>query len=426
VAALGSAPAAAPAPVDPTLLRQNALDDDRDRLAPDDHVLLIVEDDESFARILLDLAREKGFRAVVAVRGDTGLALARHLKPDAITLDVELPELDGWTVLDRLKHDPETRHIPVHMISVTEERQRALTLGAMAHVTKPVTKEALDDAFGRIKGFVDRRVKNLLVIEDNDVERSSIVDLIGNGDVHTTAVASGEEALAAMRGKPFDCIVLDLGLADMSGFELLEKMKAEPALASIPVIVYTGRDLSKSAETELRRMAETIIIKDVKSPERLLAETALFLHRVERNLPEPKRKLLEQLHRTDPVLRGKKVLIVDDDIRNIFALTSVLEQQQMDVIYAENGKDALTLLESTADIDAVLMDVMMPEMDGYEATRAIRSRGRFRSIPIIALTAKAMKGDREKCLEAGASDYIAKPVDTDQLLSLLRVWLYRQ
>jgi CheY-like chemotaxis protein len=312
------------------------------------------------------------------------------------------------------------------MFSVIEERQRALTLGAMAHVTKPVTKEALDDALGRIKGFVDRRVKNLLVVEDNDVERATIVELIGEGDVQITAVPGGAEALAALREREFDCIVLDLGLADMSGMELLEQMKGDPALARVPVIVYTGRDLSKSAETELRRMAETIIIKDVKSPERLLAETALFLHRVERNLPEPKRRMLEQLHRTDPVLRGKTVLIVDDDVRNIFALTSVLEQQQMNVIYAENGKDAITLLETTPGVDAVLMDVMMPEMDGYEATRAIRSRGKFRTTPIIALTAKAMKGDREKCLEAGASDYIAKPVDTDQLLSLLRVWLYRQ
>jgi CheY-like chemotaxis protein len=295
----------------------------------------------------------------------------------------------------------------------------------MAHITKPVTKEALDEAFAHIKGFIERRVKNLLVIEDNDTERASIVELIGNDDVQTTAVATAEEALAALQQQAFDCIVLDLGLAGMTGFELLEQMKRNPALSRIPVIVYTGRELSKRDETELRRLAETIIIKDVKSPERLLAETALFLHRVERNLPEPKRRLLEQLHRTDPVLRGKKVLVVDDDIRNIFALTSVLEQQQMEVLYAENGKDGIELLRKTPGVDAVLMDVMMPEMDGYEATRAIRKSRKFRNLPIIALTAKAMKGDREKCLEAGASDYIAKPVDTEQLVSLLRVWLYR-
>jgi HAMP domain-containing protein/CheY-like chemotaxis protein len=412
-------------PVDVAAVQHNVLDDDRDGIRPDDRVLLIIEDDENFARILLDMARERGFKGVVAVRGDTGLALARHLRPDAITLDVELPELDGWAILDRLKHDPKTRHIPVHIISVTDEGQRGLKLGAMANVTKPVTKEALDEAFAHIKSFIERRVKNLLVVEDNEADRNSIIELIGNGDVQTTAVASGQEALAALQERPFDCIVLDLGLTDMSGFELLEQMKRSPTLSQIPVIVYTGKELSKREETELRRVAETIIVKDVKSPERLLDETALFLHRVEGSLPEPKRRLLEQLHRTDPVLQGRKVLIVDDDIRNIFALTSVLEQQQMDVVYAENGKDGIETLRSTPDVDAVLMDVMMPEMDGYEATRAIRRLKKFRSLPIIALTAKAMKGDREKCIEAGASDYIAKPVDNEQLISLLRVWLYR-
>ena len=268
-------------------------------------------------------------------------------------------------------------------------------------------------------------MKNLLVVEDNETDRKSIIELIGNGDVQTTAVATGQEALAALQEGSFDCIVLDLGLTDMSGFELLEHMKRSPTLSQIPVIVYTGKELSKREETELRRVAETIIVKDVKSPERLLDETALFLHRVEGSLPEPKRRLLEQLHRTDPVLQGRKVLVVDDDIRNIFALTSVLEQQQMDVVYAENGKDGIEILRSTPDVDVVLMDVMMPEMDGYEATRSIRRLKKFRSIPIIALTAKAMKGDREKCIEAGASDYIAKPVDNEQLISLLRVWLYR-
>jgi CheY-like chemotaxis protein len=308
---------------------------------------------------------------------------------------------------------------------VTEQRQRGLKLGAMAHVTKPVTKETLDDAFARITSFIERRVKNLLVVEDNETDRNSIVELIGNTDVQTTAVAGGKEALDALQERPFDCIVLDLGLTDMSGFELLAQMKRDPRLAQIPVIVYTGRELSKREETELRRVTETIIVKDVKSPERLLDETALFLHRVEGSLPEPKRRLLEQLHRTDPVLQGKKVLIVDDDIRNIFALTSVLEQQQMDVVYAENGKDGIELLRSTPDVDVVLMDVMMPEMDGYDATRAIRKLKKFRNLPIIALTAKAMKGDHEKCIDAGASDYIAKPVDNEQLISLLRVWLYR-
>jgi CheY-like chemotaxis protein len=371
------------------------------------------------------MAREKGFKVLAATRGDVGLAMATRYEPDAITLDIDLPAMDGWTVLDRLKHDPSTRHIPVHIISMMEEAQRGMRLGAMAYLSKPVDRAALDSAFGSLHGFIERKVRNLLIVEDNDVERRSIVDLIGNGDVKATAVASAEEAIAALESQPFDCLVLDLGLGDMSGFELLERMKASPRLSRIPVIVYTGKDLSKKQETELRRLAETIIIKDVKSPDRLLDETALFLHRVERSLPPDKRRMLEQLHQHDPALSGRKALIVDDDIRNIFALTSVLEQHDMEVLYAENGRDGLALLEERPEIDVVLMDVMMPEMDGYEAMRRIRERKGMHRLPIIALTAKAMKGDREKCIEAGASDYITKPVDTDQLVSLLRIWLSR-
>jgi CheY-like chemotaxis protein len=295
----------------------------------------------------------------------------------------------------------------------------------MAYLSKPVERETLEQAFASITGFIERKVKNLLVVEDNDVERQSIVELIGNGDVKTTAVATGGEAIAALESQPVDCLVLDLGLADMSGFDLLERMKDNPRLSQIPVIVYTGRELSKKQETELRRLAETIIIKDVKSPDRLLDETALFLHRVERNLPAEKRKMLEELHQHDPALSGRRALIVDDDIRNIFALTSVLEHHEVEVFYAENGKDGLKMLDEIEGIDVVLMDVMMPEMDGYEAMRRIRDKKAFRHLPIIALTAKAMKGDREKCIEAGASDYITKPVDTEQLVSLLRVWLSR-
>jgi CheY-like chemotaxis protein len=388
-------------------------------------VVLIIEDDLTFVSILMDMAREKGFKCLAATRGDVGVAMARHYQPDAITLDIELPVLDGWSVLDRLKHDPETRHIPVHIISMLDEAHRGMRLGAMAHLSKPVDREALDQAFTSIGGFIDRTVKNLLVVEDDDTERESIVALIGNGDVRTTAVATGAEALEALESQVFDCLVLDLGLSDMSGFQLLERMKESPRLAQVPVIVYTGRDLSKKQETELRRLAKTIIIKDVKSPDRLLDETALFLHRVERDLPAEKRLMLEHLHQRDPSLAGRKALVVDDDIRNIFALTSVLEQHGMDVSYAENGRDGIRVLQDTPGIDIVLMDVMMPEMDGYEAMRRVRALGEFRSLPIIALTAKAMKGDREKCIEAGASDYITKPVDTEQLLSLIRVWLSR-
>ncbi|AFZ16358.1 HAMP domain-containing protein [Allocoleopsis franciscana] len=399
--------------------------DDRENIQPDDRVLLIIEDDLKFARILLDMAREQGFKVLVAARSDIGLAMAREYQPDAITLDIQLPGMDGWMVLDRLKHDPNTRHIPVHILTVEEGRQRGLQLGAIAYLQKPINPDTLLEAISGIKSFVERQVKNLLVVEDNETQRQSIIELIGNHDVSTTAVGTGAEALATLKTGLFDCIVLDLGLPDMTGFELIEQIKQEPGLSKLPIIIYTGQELTRTEETELKRMAETIIIKDVRSPERLLDETALFLHRVQRDLPEPKQQMLEQLYQSDPVLAGKRVLIVDDDVRNIFALTSMLEHHQMQIFYSENGRDGLALLQQTPNIDVILMDVMMPEMDGYETTRAIRNISEYASLPIIALTAKAMKGDREKCIEAGASDYITKPVDSEQLLSLLRVWLYR-
>ncbi|MBE9092749.1 HAMP domain-containing protein [Tychonema sp. LEGE 07203] len=402
-----------------------SISDDRENIQSGDRILLIIEDDVNFARILLDMAREQGFKALVALRSDIGLAMAREFKPTAIMLDLNLPVMDGWTVLDRLKHDASTRHIPVHIVSVEEGRQRSLQLGAIAYLQKPVSHEALSKALTDIKGFVERPVKNLLVVEDNETQRLSIVDLIGNHDVSTTAVGSGAEALEILKSGHFDCIVLDLGLPDMTGFELIEQIKQEPSLKNLPIIIYTGKELTRAEETQLKRMAETIIVKDVRSPERLLDETALFLHRVQANLPEPKRQMLEQLYQTDSTLAGKKVLIVDDDVRNIFALTSMLERHLMQIVFAENGREGIAQLQNTPDINIVLMDVMMPEMDGYETMQAIRNIPQFASLPMIALTAKAMKGDREKCIEAGASDYITKPVDTEQLLSLLRVWLYR-
>jgi len=409
---------------DLTSLVPGGLPDDRDDIQPGDHVVLIVEDDVKFARILLDMAHDKGFKRLVATRGDAGLALARKYKPDAITLDIRLPEMDGWCMLDQLKHDPATRHIPVHMISVEDGRQRALQQGAIAYLKKPVDQATLAKAFGDIGEFVQQRVKNLLIIEDDETQRLAIVELIGNSDVETTAVGTGQAALEAMKSQAFDCLVLDLGLPDMSGFELIEAIKQAPDIREVPVIVYTGKELTEDEETRLKHVAESIIVKDVKSPERLLDETALFLHRIEEKLPEPKRKMLRQVHQQDPALAGKKTLIVDDDVRNIFALTSVLERQQMEVIHAETGQAGLQMLKDTADIDVVLMDIMMPGMDGYAAMRAIRKIPQFKKLPIIAVTAKAMKGDREKCIEAGASDYIKKPVDTEQLLSLLRVWTY--
>ncbi|MBE9127034.1 MULTISPECIES: response regulator [unclassified Coleofasciculus] len=401
------------------------LADDRDTIEASDRVLLIVEDDINFARILLDMARAQGFKGIAALEGDTGLAMAQQFQPDAITLDIQLPVMDGWTILDRLKHDPSTRHIPVHILSVQEGEQRGLQQGAIAYLQKPATGEALTEALSNMKNFVERKVKNLLVVEDDEVQRQSIVELIGNGDVQTTAVGTGAEVLSALQAGHFDCLVLDLGLPDMTGIELIEQIKQQENLSKLPIIVYTGKELTLQEETQLKRISDTIIIKDVRSPERLLDETALFLHRVQANLPPTKQQILERLHQNDPVLADKKALIVDDDVRNIFALTSMLERYQMEVVYAENGRDGLQCLRNTSDIAVVLMDIMMPEMDGYETMQAIRTMSQFASLPIIALTAKAMKGDREKCIEAGASDYITKPVDTEQLLSLLRVWLYQ-
>jgi CheY-like chemotaxis protein len=399
--------------------------DDRDRILAGDRVLLVIEDDLAFARLLADMARDKGFKALVATRGVDALALAREHKPDAITLDLSLPDVDGWRVLDRLKDDSATRHIPVDIVSISDEPERGLKAGALTFLTKPVPKDELDAALVGLKDFVERRTKTLLVVEDDEIQRNSVLELIGGDDVETVAASTGAEAIEALRDRHFDCMVLDVRLPDMSGIDLLNEIKKHPRLRALPVVVYTGVELNKDEETQLRRLAQTIIVKDVRSPERLLDETALFLHRNPARMPENKRRMLEKLHETDTVLAGKKVLLVDDDMRNIFAMTSVLERHKMTVIPAETGKDALEALRANPDVDVVLMDIMMPEMDGYETTRQLRRMPEFRDLPVVALTAKAMRGDREKCLEAGASDYIAKPVDTDQLLSLLRVWLFR-
>jgi CheY-like chemotaxis protein len=416
-----------PAPaLDPALLLPSEVPDDRDELDDSERSVLIVEGDAEFARTVQDVAREHGFKTLVALRGDSGLALAHEFKPDAIVLDLNLPVLEGDVVLDRLKHSPETRHIPVHIVSGGEGRQHALRSGAVAFLEKPVGREGLDDTFSSLANFIDRGVRNLLVVEDDEEQRRSIVELVGTGDdVNVVAVGSSEEALAALEQTQFDCMVLDLKLPGKGGFALLEQVKKSDAHRDVPVIVYTGKDLTRQEETRLRKYAETIIVKDVRSPERLLDETALFLHRVESHLPPERRRALEQLHSADAVFHGRKVLIVDDDVRNVFALASVLESRGMEVVYGENGQEGLARLEEHPDVDLVLMDIMMPELDGYETTRAVRERDEFKRLPIIALTAKAMKGDRQKSIEAGASDYITKPVDTDQLLSLMRVWLYQ-
>jgi CheY-like chemotaxis protein len=328
-------------------------------------------------------------------------------------------------VLQNLKLDPATRHIPVQVVTLEEERQLGLSHGAFSYVVKAPTTDGLEVAFNRLKDFTAQRSKRLLVVEDNDIERQSIVELLDHEDIELKAVATGGEALDALLEEHFDCIVLDLHLPDMTGFDFLEKIHQEAQLQDLPVVVFTGKDLSSEEEAHLKMMAKSIIIKDVQSPERLLDETALFLHRVVADLPLEKQRMLERLHGSNEALRGRKALVVDDDARNIFALTSLLESHDMEVISATNGRQAIDLVQSTPELSIVLMDIMMPEMDGYQTMHEIRAEPRFRSLPILALTAKAMKGDREKCLDAGASDYIAKPVDTEQLLSLMRVWLFR-
>jgi CheY-like chemotaxis protein len=385
-----------------------------------------VENDSKFASVLLDMAHEKGFKALITSSGEAALQMAREYRPDAITLDLQLPDMYGWTVLDRLKHDPATRHIPVHIISVDESTARGMKLGALACLKKPVSKKALTDAFNSMKSFIERTTKNLLVVEDNEVERNNIVSLVGNGDIFTTAVGTADEAFELIKTRSFDCVVLDLRLPDMPGLELVEKIRKDLHLRELPIIVYTGKDLLPAEEARLREMTETIIPKDARSLERLLDRTALFLHKIEADLPPPARELLRQGQKAEPSLADRTVLVVDDDLRNVFALTSMLERWKMKVLTAENGREALDLLAKHPEVNLVLLDIMMPEMDGYETTRAIRRMEQFRSLPLIALTAKAMKEDRQKCLDAGASDYIAKPVNANQLLSMLRVWLSTQ
>ena len=411
-----------PEPVEPAVIEE-AIRDDRRDIQADDRVVLMVEDDDEFAKILMDFAHQHGFKCLLTRQGAETWEMIRRFNPKAITLDLALPDIDGWKILDRLKDDPYTRHIPVYIISGDDDRERGLRHGAVMFLTKPVKQDALQEMFVKMNQFIERPVKNLLVVEDDEQQRNRIVELIGDADVQTRAVDSGKTALEALKQEQFDCLVLDLGLPDMNGLHFIEELKRSGW--NLPIIVYTAKELSKKEQNHLQKLAQGSIIKDVRSPERLLDETALYLHRVAEKLPERKRQMLEKLHRTDSVLANKKALLVDDDIRNIFAMTSVLERHGMQIVSAENGRDAIDVLQKTPDIDVVLMDIMMPEMDGYETIRAIRKTGRFKSLPIIAVTAKAMKGDRAKCIDAGASDYLSKPVDLDQMLSALRLWLHR-
>jgi HAMP domain-containing protein/CheY-like chemotaxis protein/signal transduction histidine kinase len=399
--------------------------DDRLDIQPGEAILLIVEDDPHYARIMIDLARDKGFKALLAMRGDDALDLAKQYQPTAVSLDVFLPDMLGWNVLSQLKQNPLTRHIPVQIITLDEDRQHGLSRGAFSFVTKPTSSEGISEALTKIKEFAQPRRRRLLVVEDNKAEQMSIGELLGYDDIEIVNAATGVEALTTLREQPCDCVVLDLRLPDMSGFDVLEQMRGDDALSDVPVVVFTGRELSAEEDAQLHTMARSIVVKGVESPERLLDETALFLHRVITDLPSEKQRMLERLTSSDEDLVGRTVLLVDDDARNIFALSSVLERRGMRVLTATTGSEAIALVEDTPELAIVLMDIMMPEMDGYQTIEKIRQNPEYRRLPIVALTAKAMKGDREKCLEAGASDYLAKPVNTEQLLSALRMWLHR-
>jgi CheY-like chemotaxis protein/signal transduction histidine kinase len=404
---------------------QDQIADDRLSIIAGDLVLLIVEDDLNYARILVDVARDNGFKVLAATRGSDALALAGAYQPTAVSLDVFLPDMLGWNVLSQLKQNPATRHIPVQIVTLDEDRQHGLAGGAFSFLQKPLRAEDLELALARVKRFVETRRKRLLLVEDNAAEQTSVTELLRHDDIDISVVGTGAEALDALRADPSDCVVLDLKLPDMSGFDVLEQIGSDAQLADLPVIVFTGRELSPEEDARLHTMARSVVVKGVESPERLLDETALFLHRVVGNLPAEKRHILERLHSSDEDLIGRLVLLVDDDARNIFALSSVLERRGMTVLTATTGSEAICALESRPDVSILLMDIMMPGMDGYQTIQAIRRNSTFRRLPIVALTAKAMKGDREKCLEAGASDYLAKPVNTEQLFSVLRMWLHR-
>ena len=402
-------------------LQHAAIDDERGSLQDGDRCILIIEDDPIFAVTLRDVCRSGGFKAICAVTGEEGLHLAHEHHPTAIILDLRLPGISGWQVLDTLKTDPRLRHIPVHIISCEEPSREAYAKGAVGFLTKPATREELERSLNNLEQVINRNIKELLLVEDDDNLRESIQRLIANDDIVVTTASSGAAALEALKGKPFDCMVLDLGLPDMSGLELLKRLRRE-GCAMLPVIVYTGRELSREEERELRQISESIIVKGAKSAERLVDETAIFLHRVVNKLNKSQQQYIINLHDRDFYLQDKAVLLVDDDMRNMFALAKVLEQRGLKVVKAEAGNKALSILRGGEEIDIILMDIMMPGLDGHETTRAIRDLG-IRT-PIIALTAKAMKDDRDKCLAAGADDYLAKPVDMDRLMSMMRVWLY--
>lgn len=399
--------------------------DDKEIISQDDKVVLIIEDDYNFASVLLSLGHEHNFKGLIALDGETGIYYADYYSPKAIILDVGLPGIDGYQVMEKLKLNPKTRHIPVHFISAADRNIDALKMGAIGYLTKPANKKEIEEVFGKIEGLISKPVKKLLIVEDEEIMRKSIVGLMKDEKIKITETDQGNKAMELLKKESFDCMILDLGLEDISGFELLEKMSKENIANDLPIVIYTGKELSKKENDILQKYSQSIILKGAHSFERLLAETTLFLHQVESNLPGKKRKMLESVHGKENILQGKTILIVDDDMRNVFAVSSLLESNDANVVVGKNGREGIEQLEANPNINLVLMDIMMPEMDGYEAMRRIRKKVKWKNLPIIALTAKAMKEDRQKCLDAGANEYLSKPVEKDKLISLLRVWLYQ-
>jgi CheY-like chemotaxis protein len=427
-----AAPEAAPVrqPAAPRRPRSASLDDDRERLKAGRRTILIVEDDERFTRVLIELAHRHDFQALVAMTSSEALSLASEYSPNAVVLDIGLPDHSGLAVLDRLKSDIQTRHIPVHVISAYDYMQAALSLGAVGYLMKPVQPEQLEEAFARLESRLTQKVRRVLIVEDHPAQRLAVAQLLASNDVKTVEAASMAECLEKLQRDTFDCMILDVELPDGTAFSLLDRLSRENRYAFPPIIVYTGRELSLEEEEHLRRYAQSVIIKGAKSPERLLDEVTLFLHQVISTLPAEQRAMLEQARHRDTVLEGRRILLAEDDVRNVFALTSLFDPTGAQLVVARNGREALEALERSIQpggqpIHLVLMDVMMPEMDGHRAMREIRKRTEWAKLPIIAITAKATKQDQEEALDAGANDYMAKPLDVDKLLSLVRVWIPR-
>ncbi len=402
-----------------------SIPDDRETIEEGDRSILIIDDDLQFTELLARQCRDKGFKCLAAASGEIGLDLARRYLPQGILLDIKLPGMDGWQVLEHLKDSPSTRHIPVHVVSVEEPSTESLRKGAVGHLQKPVSWDQIDNAIKRMQETSSRKVKSVRVVEDNRDVRRGIVKLIAEEKVRVKEASSAKEATKALKSQRYDCMILDLGLRDMDGDTLLKTLQQDETVELPPIIIYTARDLTPEEEMKLRSYSDSIIIKSACSEERLLDEVTLFLHRVVAEMPASKRQVITSLYDSDALLREKKVLIVDDDMRTVFALSKLLSERGMKTLKAENGEKAVKLLAEQPEVDLVLMDIMMPGLDGYEAIKRIRAQDRFKQLPIIALTAKAMKGDQERCMEAGASDYLTKPVDQDRLISMMRVWLYR-